>query len=87
MNPNAHLANWIATVATCVTATLLVVLSLPMIRGSVKPNRVYGLRAPKTLRDERIWYAANRLMGKNLLVAGAVALTVAIVLMVANRSL
>jgi uncharacterized membrane protein YfcA len=36
----------------------------------VPPNRWYGFRVAKTFSDERIWYAANRVMGYDLLIAG-----------------
>lgn len=51
---------------------LFVVVSLPLILERVGPNRWYGLRVEKTLADERIWYAANKVLGYDLLVAGAV---------------
>jgi uncharacterized membrane protein len=83
---NIELANWIATAVTLLTASLLIILSIPMIQGSVKPNRVYGFRTVKKLSDEKVCYSANRLMGRDLLVAGAAVLIAAIVLLVANRS-
>lgn len=36
------------------------------------PNGTYGFRTKKTLSDPKIWYAANRASGHDLLVAGAV---------------
>jgi uncharacterized membrane protein len=83
---NVELANWIATSATALTATLLIILSIPMIQGSIKPNRVYGFRTAKTLSDAKVWYSANRLIGRDLFIAGSAVLITAIVLLVANRS-
>jgi uncharacterized membrane protein len=83
---NIELANWIATCATVVTASLLIILSIPMIQGSINPNRIYGFRTAKTLSDEKVWYSANRLMGRDLFAAGSAILIAAIVLLVANRS-
>jgi uncharacterized membrane protein len=50
---------------------LLALLAVPLLRGRVPRNRFYGFRTPKTLSDDRVWYAANRIAGRDLLVAGA----------------
>lgn len=53
-------------------SVLLIILSIPMILGKIRPNVWYGFRTRKTLSDERIWYAANQYAGKTLLFAGIV---------------
>jgi uncharacterized membrane protein len=60
---------------------LFVALAIPLIRGRVRPNRLYGVRTPRTLGDERVWYEANRKGGRALAGAGALAATVALVLL------
>src|SRR6476661_383820 len=50
---------------------LFVGLSIPLIRGRVRPNPWYGLRVKRTLADPSIWYPANRYAGWWLLGAGA----------------
>jgi uncharacterized membrane protein len=50
---------------------VFVVISIPFILEIVPPNQMSGSRADKTLSDERIWYAATRVMGIDLLIAGA----------------
>jgi len=52
------------------TGLLLVGLSIPLLMRRVKPNWWYGLRVPKTLNDERIWYESNAYMAKWLLALG-----------------
>jgi uncharacterized membrane protein len=54
------------------TGLLFVGLSIPLICGRIPPNRFYGFRTPKTLSDPKIWYEANRIMGNDLFLAGAV---------------
>ena len=49
---------------------VFIVISIPGIVEKVPPNQWYGFRVAKTLSDERIWYAANRVMGIDLLLAG-----------------
>jgi uncharacterized membrane protein len=49
---------------------LLALLAVPMIKGRVPRNRIYGFRTPKTLSSDRVWYAANRIAGWDLLLAG-----------------
>jgi hypothetical protein len=45
---------------------------VPLIYKLVPPNWLYGVRARKTVSDERIWYPANAYGGKCLAVAGGI---------------
>jgi uncharacterized membrane protein len=54
------------------TGLLLIVISIPMIRGKVKPNSWYGFRIRATLDDPDVWYPANAYAGKWLLGYGVV---------------
>lgn len=45
-------------------------VSVPLIKGRVPPNYLYGFRTRKTLSDERVWYEANRASGRAMFVAG-----------------
>jgi uncharacterized membrane protein len=51
---------------------LLIVLSIPLLFDTVKPNQWYGFRTSKTLSDPEIWYKANCFAAKNMIIAGAV---------------
>ena len=51
---------------------LFIAISLPLIYQKVPPNRLYGFRVRKTLANPRIWYAANRIAGIDLLLTGIV---------------
>jgi uncharacterized membrane protein len=55
---------------------LLIGLSIPMIRGRVKPNAWYGLRVSYTQDNPDVWYPANRYAGKLLLAYGLMLLLV-----------
>lgn len=59
---------------------LFVGLAVPLIRGRVSPNLLYGLRVPATLADERVWYEANRRSGWDLLWLGAALAALALLL-------
>ena len=63
-----------------------IAVSLPLILQVVPPNRWYGFRLKKTLSDETIWYAANRIAGYDLLIAGGVVLATAIITALLARS-
>lgn len=41
----------------------LIGLSIPLIRGRVKPNGWYGFRITLTLNNPEIWYPVNRFAG------------------------
>ncbi len=49
---------------------LLLILSIPLILGRVKPNSIYGFRTSRTLGDPDLWYPVNRYSGFWLLAAG-----------------
>lgn len=61
-------------------SVLLIGLSVPLIRGRVKPNAWYGLRVSYTLDNPDIWYPANHYAGKLLLVYALVLLLVTLAL-------
>ena len=62
----------IATATLIFTAAGLVLIGLgvPLLRDRVPPNFWYGCRTEKTLSDEKLWYAVNRVTGRDLIVAG-----------------
>ena len=49
---------------------LLVLLSIPLILRWVPRNRFYGFRIPSTLANDSIWYDANALSGRHMLILG-----------------
>ncbi len=53
-----------------VIGLLSVVVAVPLIKGKVKPNALYGFRVPQTLNDPAVWYAVNAHFGRRLLVTG-----------------
>ena len=55
-------------------ALLLLALSIPLLLGMVPPNGLYGFRVEKTMSDATIWYAANKVLGADLLIASLVLL-------------
>jgi uncharacterized membrane protein len=58
---------------------VFIITGIHPILEKVPPNRWYGFRVAKTFSDERIWYAANRVMGYDLLIAGLVIVIGAII--------
>jgi len=61
-------------------ALLLIALALPLRRGRVKPNTMYGLRIRATFADEQVWYEANAASGRDLSWVGALTLVLALLL-------
>ena len=69
-------------------ALLLMALAVPMIRGKVPPNGLYGFRVPKTMNNPDIWYPANAYAGRQLLWAGlAILLGVVVLYFILGNSL
>jgi hypothetical protein len=49
---------------------LLVLLAIPLLLRRVPPNAWYGVRVAATFADPWVWYEANALSGRDLLIAG-----------------
>jgi uncharacterized membrane protein len=62
-------------------------LGVPLLRGRVRPNFWYGCRTHKTLSDEKIWYAVNRVTGRDLIVGGAIIIAAALVTLAVGRNM
>ncbi|MBO0860633.1 MAG: SdpI family protein, partial [Chloracidobacterium sp.] len=52
---------------------------VPLLRGWIPRNRWSGFRVPKTLSSDEIWYEANRVAGRNLMIAGAAVMAAMII--------
>ena len=59
---------------------LLAGIGWPLAQRRVRPNRWYGLRVPATFADERVWYDANAVAGRDLIALGVTLVVLAIVL-------
>ncbi|MCI0523789.1 MAG: SdpI family protein [Acidobacteria bacterium] len=70
---SVHPIRWLAA------GVVFMIISVPFILEMIPPNTLSGFRTSKTLSDEGIWYAANRVMGYDLLIAGALIVVAAIV--------
>ena len=57
-----------------------VLVGLPLAYRRVPRNRWYGLRIPATFADEHVWYEANAVTGRDLIVVGIVLLLLALLL-------
>ena len=59
---------------------LCIVGGLPLAMNLIPPNRWSGVRVPKTLSDERIWYLVNSYCGKGLGLTGVITIVCAVAL-------
>ncbi len=48
------------------TGLLCALLSVPLIRGRVKPNPIYGVRFRQSFQSDEAWFAINRFGGRQL---------------------
>src|SRR5688500_16522262 len=51
---------------------LIIAISLPLVRGKIPPNMLYGVRIPKSFASEANWYELNRYGGRLLIRTGVV---------------
>ena len=64
---------------------VFIVSGIPLKQGRIPPNYFYGFRTPRTLKDEKIWYPVNRVLGIDMIRVGAVIIAASLV-MLAMRS-
>ncbi len=81
--------NEVVTAALLFTAVglLFVGLGVPLLRGRVRPNSWYGCRTEKTLSDEKVWYAVNRVTWRDLVAAGIAVVTCSLLLLAFGRGM
>jgi uncharacterized membrane protein len=46
-----------------IPSVIFLLVSIPLVLGWIPKNRFYGVRTRKTLSDDRVWLAVNRLGG------------------------
>src|SRR5438045_6739 len=49
-------------------ALLCIALAIPLVRGKVRPNTLYGVRFPQSFQSNDAWFAINRFGGKRMIV-------------------
>jgi len=52
------------------TGLLMALVGLPLWLQKVRPNWLYGFRTPRTVSSEALWYASNKVGGRDLALAG-----------------
>jgi uncharacterized membrane protein len=57
---------------------VLFAVGVPLLRGWIPRNRLAGFRTSKTLSNDRVWYVANRVAGRDLMISGLVVMTTAV---------
>ncbi len=55
-------------------------LGVPLVRRKIGINSVYGFRTEKTMKDDKTWYSANAILGRNLIIAGIAQVVSAVVI-------
>ncbi len=55
-------------IADISVALLVIGLSMPLVKGSVKMNRFYGIRFAKSYESEEDWRKINKYGGKQLII-------------------
>lgn len=67
-----------STLLFSAVGVLYIGLGIPLLFDRVPPNWWYGCRTRKTLSDVNIWYAVNRITGRDLIVAGIAVVVTAV---------
>ena len=69
----------IVTFTIAAAGVVLIAFGMPLYRRRVPPNMWYGCRTEKSLSDENVWYAVNRVTGRDMIIGGILVLIVATV--------
>ena len=72
--------NEITLTAEILLGGLFILMGIPLIKRSVKPNRWYGFRTPRTPKDPNVRYPANEFGGKRFLWVGVAIIAAAVIL-------
>jgi hypothetical protein len=64
------------------SAFLFIIVSIPLLKGRVKMNRIYGVRFAQSFKSEEDWYALNRYGAQQLIFWSFVLIGVAIVALI-----
>ena len=65
---------------------ILILVSVPLALRWIPRNHVFGFRTPATLRDESVWYDANALCARHMLVLGVLLVSLEFVLPASLRT-
>ena len=60
----------ISLITFFITGFIFSALAVPLIRKKVKVNSWYGIRLPRTIENEDVWYEVNSIMGKYMFAFG-----------------
>lgn len=60
--------------SSIICSLLFIGLSIPLIKGSVAPNKYYGIRIERALENDALWYEVNQYGGWAMVAAGFVIL-------------
>lgn len=69
---------WLLGVSLIMTALLCILLSVPLLQGQVKMNRVYGIRFKKAFESEQLWYQINAYGARRIILWSVVVLAVGV---------
>src|SRR5258708_2228688 len=64
-----------------ITGLLCIGLAIPLVRGQVGRNGLYGIRFPQSFQSDDAWFAINRFGGKRLIVWSIPLIVIGIVLL------
>ena len=70
-----------AVIIFSIAGIVFMALGVPLFQQRVPPNSWYGCRTTKSLSDKKIWYAVNRVTGRDMIIIGMVVIVSALVVL------
>lgn len=59
-------------ILTCIAGVVLFITAIPLAFGKISINSWYGVRTRSTMRDERLWYRANKIYGWSAMIVNII---------------
>jgi uncharacterized membrane protein len=78
MSLSSNGAMQIVPILVLASGILTALISLPLIRGKVPPNVIYGIRTKRAFSSRENWYRINKYGGKMFLRAGLLIIAVGV---------
>jgi len=66
---------------------IFTILGVPLYLEKIKPNKLYGFRLEKTLSNKKIWYKANKFVGKDLINSGILIVIISLLILTVNQKI
>jgi hypothetical protein len=70
----------IVGIVLLISGIVCVAAGIPLLKGKIESNCIYGFRVQKTLANEDIWYQTNKYFGREVIISGAIVILFSVII-------